>query len=53
MEFEVGSRVWLDGRNLKTYRPGKKLDHKKLGPFTILEKIGRSAYRLKLPKSWN
>ena len=52
-EFEEGSRVWLDGRNLKTYRPGKKLDHKKLRPFTILEKIGKSAYRLKLPKSWN
>src|ERR1700733_8965574 len=52
-EFEVGTQVWLDGRNLKTYRPGKKLDHKKLGPFTILEKIGKSAYRLRLPKSWN
>ena len=52
-EFEEGNRVWLDGRNLKTYRPGKKLDHKKLGPFTILEKIGRSTYRPKLPKSWN
>src|SRR6202042_3654539 len=52
-EFEVGTQVWLDGRNLKTYRPGKKLDHKKLGPFIILEKIGTSAYRLKLPKSWN
>jgi hypothetical protein len=52
-EFEEGSQVWLDGRNLKTYRPGKKLDHKKLGLFTILEKIGKSAYRLKLPKSWN
>ena len=53
MEFEVGNQVWLDGKNLKTYRPGKKLDHKKLGPFVILEKIGKSAYRLKLPKSWN
>ena len=52
-EFEIGTQVWLDRRNLKTYRPGKKLDHKKLGPFTILEKIGKSAYRLKLPKSWN
>src|SRR5882724_1912113 len=52
-EFEEGNKVWLDGRNLKTYRPGKKLDHEKLGPFVVLEKIGKSAYRLKLPKSWN
>jgi hypothetical protein len=52
-EFTEGDKVWLDARNLKTYRPGKKLDHKKLGPFTILEKIGKSAYRLQLPKSWN
>src|SRR5882724_13668003 len=52
-EFKEGNQVWLDGRNLKTYRPGKKLDHKKLGPFTVLEKIGKSAYRPKLPKSCN
>jgi hypothetical protein len=52
-EFVEGKKVWLDARNLKTYRPGKKLDHKKLGPFIILEKIGSSAYRLQLPKLWN
>ena len=52
-DFEEGEKVWLDAKNLKTYRPGKKLDNKRLGPFTILEKVGNSAYRLQLPKSWN
>ena len=27
----------------------KKLDNKYLGPFEILEKVGKSAYYLKLP----
>ena len=30
----------------------RKLDDKRYGPFTILEKVGRSAYRLKLPATW-
>ena len=51
--FKEGDKVWLDGHNLKTYRPSKKLDVKRLGPFLILEKIGKSAYRLRLPRSWN
>src|ERR1700729_387878 len=51
-EYLKGQRVWLDARNLKTFRPSKKLDQKKLGPFTIIDKIGKGAYRLQLPKSW-
>ena len=47
-----GQRVWLDARNLKTFRPSKKLDQKKLGPFKIVKKIGRSAYQIQLPASW-
>ena len=52
-DFKEGEKVWLDAKNLKTYRPGKKLDNKKLVPFTILEKVRNSAYRLQLRKSWN
>ena len=48
--FEVGDKVWLDARNIKTQRPSKKLDYKKLGPFTITEKINHVAFRLSLPK---
>src|SRR5258705_5481018 len=52
-EYVEGEKVWLSAKTLKTSRPSKKLDQRKLGPFTILEKIGQSSYRLQLPKSWN
>jgi hypothetical protein len=34
------------------HRPSKKLSEKCLGPFEVLEKVGQSTYRLKLPLSW-
>lgn len=49
--FEDGDKVWLSAKNVQTNRPTKKLDHKRLGPFQILEKISDAAYRLKLPAS--
>ena len=48
-EFIVDDKVWLTRRFIKTKRPSDKLDHKKLGPFAVVEKIGGSAYRLDLP----
>ncbi|KAI5888352.1 uncharacterized protein SCHCODRAFT_02513342 [Schizophyllum commune H4-8] len=39
----------LDLRNVKTKRPTKKLDYKRLGPFPIEKQVGTHAYRLKLP----
>ena len=50
-EFEKGEQVWLLTTNIKTTRPNESLDYKRLGPFTILEKIGEVNYRLQLPKS--
>jgi len=49
--LELGDMVWLLPRNIKTTRPSKKLDYKKIGPFKILAKIGTSAYKLALPAS--
>jgi len=43
--------VWLLPRNIRTTRPWKKLDYKKIGPFKILARIGESAYKLDLPPS--
>jgi len=49
--LQSGDIVWLLPRNIRTTRPCKKLDYKKIGPFKILAKIGESAYMLDLPLS--
>ena len=46
--FKVGDWVYLKSKNVETGRPSNKLDHKMLGPFQILEKIGTQAYKLRL-----
>ena len=48
-EFAEGQLVWLNSKNIKTARPSEKLDHRRLGPFRILEKVSSHAFRLKLP----
>ena len=50
-QYPVGSKVWLNRKYIKTLRPCLKLDHKRLGPFEVLAKIGERAYRLKLTPS--
>jgi len=49
--LQSGDMVWLLPRNIKTTRPSKKLDYKKIGPFEILANIGTSAYKLALSPS--
>jgi len=51
LNLQSGDMVWLLPRNIRTTRPCKKLDYKKIGPFKILAKIGESAYKLDLPPS--
>ena len=49
--LQIGDDVWLLSRNVKTTRPSKKLDFKKLGPFKVIEKLGSAVYKLDLPHS--
>ena len=49
--FRPGDLVWLLRRHISTTRPSDKLDFKRLGPFSILEKISTHAYRLDLPRT--
>ena len=51
-DYQVGDKVWLEGYNITTDRPSKKLEDKRYGPFKILKKVGKSAYYLKLPPTW-
>ncbi len=50
--YQVGDKVWLDSTNLHLPRPKKKLNDKRVGPFTIIDKAGAAAYKLKLPSHW-
>jgi len=50
--FKVGDKVWLDGRNIRTQRPSKKLDDRWFGPFPVQKVISRNAYRLKLDRNF-
>ena len=47
IEYKPGNMVWLSASNIPSYRPSKKLDHRYLGPYEVMEKVGTSAYRLK------
>lgn len=51
-EIKTGDKVLLEVTNIKTDRPMKKLGDLRYGPFKVLEKIGRSSYKLELPKNW-
>jgi len=50
--YQVGDLVMLNGRNIKTRRPTKKLDHKSHGPFQIEKIASLLAVRLTLPRKW-
>ena len=48
-EYKVGDFVLLDGRNIKTRRPVKKLELKLYGPYQVKRRIGKNSYELNLP----
>ena len=52
IEYKPGDLVLLEGTNIRSERPSKKLDAKRYGPFKVVEKVGNSAYRLKLDPKW-
>ena len=49
LAYKVGDLVMVDSRNMKSKRPSKKLDHKKIGPFKIIKLVGKRACRVQLP----
>ena len=49
--YEVGDMVWLDGKDIQTDRPSKKLADRRYGPYKIVKVVGPNSYQLKLPPS--
>jgi hypothetical protein len=50
-DYKPGDKVYLDASDIQTNRPSWKLSHQRLGPFSIVAKVGNSTYQLKLPPS--
>lgn len=51
VSYNVGDKVWLDGKDIQTDRPSRKLADKRYGPFKISKVISPNAYKLNLPAS--
>jgi hypothetical protein len=50
--YQIGDLVMLNGRNIQTRRPSRKLDHKNHGPFQIERIVSPLAVKLTLPRKW-
>ena len=50
--YQLGDKVWLEGRNLTTTHPTVKLALRRYGPFPVTRVISRTTYQLKLPPQW-
>ena len=50
--YQLGDKVWLEGRNLTTTHPTAKLAPRRYGPFPITCVVSHTSYQLKLPPQW-
>src|SRR5712671_6476539 len=51
-DFEIGQKVWLEGKNIKCPYDSPKLSPKRYGPFRVVAKISPVAYKLQIPATW-
>ena len=49
MQFNIGDKVLLRAKHIRTLRASKKLAEQLVGPFQIVKRIGANAYQLDLP----
>jgi len=52
ISFDVGTQVLLNTSNIKLKMPGaRKLLPRWIGPFKVVKKVGKVAYKLELPET--
>ena len=49
--FQPGDKVWLLTRYIRTTRPSRKIDWKKVGRFEVKRRVSSHTYKLDLPSS--
>ena len=52
-KYQIGDKVWLEGRHLRTNQPTTKLAPRRHGPFAIVQVMSPVNYRLELPTQWS
>ena len=52
IDYKEGDKVYINAEHLPRTQPSRKLDKKFFGPYEIIEKVGTSAYRIRIPSSW-
>ena len=53
VEYKVGDKVYVAVQALPNKRRGSKLADRRQGPYRVTQRIGKNAYRLDLPVTWN
>ena len=51
-EFQTGQSVLLSTKNLRVRGTPHKLQRRFAGPFRVIERVGKLAYKLQLPEDW-
>ena len=51
VEYQVDDKVWLLSQNIHIECLNKKLNWKRFGPYSIIERIDTQAYKLQFPSS--
>jgi len=51
-DYKEGDLVMLNGKNIRTKRPSKKLSPKLYRPFKIIEAKGQRAFKLAISPTW-
>jgi len=49
--YKPGDMVWLDGKDIQTDRPSRKLADKRYGPYKVTKVVSPNAYQLAIPSS--
>ena len=52
INYKTGDKVYIKAEHLPSVRPTKKLNKKYYRPYEVIEKVGPSAYRIKILISW-
>jgi len=49
--FKIGDKVYVSAKNIRTTRNSRKLDWKRMGPYSVTEMLSPYAYRTAFPES--